>query len=158
MSYPARAEGLVNMINPTFPYESEVIFSAKFHGFEFRIFLLLDRLPYKSETAKSTKFISSWREKRPNLPNLSVAGGRTVGFITFPRVLALCEMQLASHPGVELVSPCPFPTMLTITARNWYTHTHTHTHQTSGNTPPPQRVSCYNLKQSVDEALVMLEL
>ena len=46
---------------------------------------------------------------------LSIAGGR-VGFIPFPRVLALSEMQL-SRPGFELGVTSPFPKTLTITPR-----------------------------------------
>ena len=50
---------------------------------------------------------------------LPIAGGRIIGFIPFPRVLVLlgyvnCNQ---SRPGFELVSPCPFPTTITITPR-----------------------------------------
>ena len=52
----------------------------------------------------------------PSLPYyLSIAGGR-VGFIPFPRVLALSEMQLP-RPGFELGTTSPFPITLTITPR-----------------------------------------
>ena len=52
-------------------------------GFEFRIFLLLDWYLTKA--------------KEFNLPYyLPIAGERIIGFIPFPRVLALCEMQSAS--------------------------------------------------------------
>ena len=52
--------------------------------------------------------------EEPSLPYyLPIAGGRTVGFIPFPRILVLCEMQ--SYPGFELVSLCPFPTIVSIT-------------------------------------------
>ena len=35
--------------------------------------------------------------KEPSLPYyLSIAGGRVIGFIPFPKVLVLCEMQTAS--------------------------------------------------------------
>ena len=47
---------------------------------------------------------------------LPIAGGRIIGFIPFPRLLVLCEMQSVS-PGFELMSPCPFHTMITITPR-----------------------------------------
>ena len=52
--------------------------------FEFRVFLLLDYLPHQG-----------WRTLvwRTYLP---IAGGRIIGFIPFPRVLVLCEMQSAS--------------------------------------------------------------
>ena len=43
---------------------------------------------------------------------LSIAGGRIIGFIPFPRLLVLCEKSL---PGFELVSPCSFPTVITTT-------------------------------------------
>ena len=33
------------------------------------------------------------KAKKSSLPYLPIAGGRVVGFIPFPRVLALCEMQ-----------------------------------------------------------------
>ena len=45
---------------------------------------------------------------------LPIARGRIIGFIPFPRVLVLCECN-QSRPGFELVSPCPFPTTITIT-------------------------------------------
>ena len=45
---------------------------------------------------------------------LPIAGGRIIGFIPFPRVLVLCEMKPVSS-RYELVSPCPFPTTITIT-------------------------------------------
>ena len=46
---------------------------------------------------------------------LPIAGGR-VGFIPFPRVLALSEMQLP-RPGFELGATSPFPKTLAITPR-----------------------------------------
>ena len=48
-------------------------FKAEFNRFEFRVFFLLS-LPYY----------------------LPIAGGRIIGFIPFPRVLVLCEMQSVS--------------------------------------------------------------
>ena len=39
-----------------------------------------------------------------------------MGFIPFPRVLVLCEMQSVSS-RFELVSSCPFPTTITVTPR-----------------------------------------
>ena len=49
--------------------------------------------------------------KEPSLfYHLPIAEGWIVGFMPFPRVLTLCEMQ--SHPGVELVLPCPLITMI----------------------------------------------
>ena len=54
--------------------------------------------------------------KEPSLPySLSLAGGKIVGFIPFPRLLTRCEN--ANSPGLELGSPYPFPTMVTITSR-----------------------------------------
>ena len=47
---------------------------------------------------------------------LPIAGGRIIGFIPFPRVLVLCEMQSVSS-RIELVSPCSFPTAITTTPR-----------------------------------------
>ena len=55
-------------------------FEAELNRFEFRVFLLLDYLP-----------------EEPRLPYyLLTAGGRIIGFIPFPRVLVLCEMQSVS--------------------------------------------------------------
>ena len=45
---------------------------------------------------------------------LHIDGGRIIGFIPFPRVLVLCEMQSVSS-RIWLVSPCSFPTTITIT-------------------------------------------
>ena len=47
---------------------------------------------------------------------LPIAGGRIIGFIPFPRVLVLCEMQSVSS-RFELKSPCPIPMTITITPR-----------------------------------------
>ena len=48
------------------------------HRFEFRVFLFT-------------------KAEEPSLPYyLSIAGGRLIGFIPFPRVLVLCEMQSIS--------------------------------------------------------------
>ena len=58
-------------------------FKAGFNRFELRVFLLLDCCLTKAE--------------EPSLPYyLPIAGGRIIGFITFPRVLVLCEMQSVS--------------------------------------------------------------
>ena len=55
-------------------------FKAKFNRFEFRVFLLLDSKP-----------------EEHSLPYyLSIAGGGIIGFIPFPRVLVLCEIQSVS--------------------------------------------------------------
>ena len=101
------------------------------------------------------------KAEEPSLPYyLPIVGGRIIGFIPFPKVLVLCEMQSVScriwnrvilsifyddnhyttgysfydksfvcalskceyfavkcnqsRPGFELVSPCPFPTTITI--------------------------------------------
>ena len=57
-------------------YDTRSIFEAEFNRFEFRVFLLLDSA------------------EEPSLPYyLPLAGGRIFGFIPFPRVLVLCEMQ-----------------------------------------------------------------
>ena len=57
--------------------------------------------------------------KEPSMPcYLSIAGGR-VGFIPFPRILALREMQLP-RPGFELGVTSPFPMTLTISPRASY--------------------------------------
>ena len=47
------------------------------------VFLLLDKLPHQG-----------WRTQLPYY--LPIAGGRIIGFIPFPRVLVLCEMQSVS--------------------------------------------------------------
>ena len=43
--------------------------------------------------------------KELSLSCLPISRGRIVGFISFPRILALCEIQ--TRPGFELVSPYP---------------------------------------------------
>ena len=44
----------------------------------------------------SLVWIQSFSSPRPaTIPILFIAGGRIVGFILFPRILALCEMQTA---------------------------------------------------------------
>ena len=45
---------------------------------------------------------------------LPIAGGRIIGLIPFPRVFVKCNQP---RPGFEFVSPCPFPTTITITSR-----------------------------------------
>ena len=51
-------------------------------------FLLLDYLPHQGQTGFT---------EEPSLPYyLPIAGGRIIGFIPFPRVLVLCEMQSVS--------------------------------------------------------------
>ena len=64
-----------------------------------------------SDTSSLTK-----AEEISLLYYLPIAGGRIIGFIPFTRVLVLCEIQSISS-GFELVSPCPFPTTITITPR-----------------------------------------
>ncbi len=45
----------------------------------------------------SPRLVASPRLKNPSLPYyLPIAGGRIIGFIPFPRVLVLCEMQSVS--------------------------------------------------------------
>ena len=52
--------------------------------FEFRVFLLLDKL-------------NITKAEEPSLPYyLPITGERIIGFIPFPRVLVLCEMQSVS--------------------------------------------------------------
>ena len=62
--------------------------------------LLLDWLPYQTLKAQSILLFTLTR-------------GRIAGFITSPRVLALCEMLASS--GFELGSLNPFTTTITIT-------------------------------------------
>ena len=54
----------------------------EFNRFEFIVFLLLDRLPYWLRNPLCLLFIHS--------------GRRIIGFSPFPRILALCWMQIAS--------------------------------------------------------------
>ena len=64
-------------------YGTRSIFKKSFNRYEFRVFILLDNVLTKSE--------------EPILPYyLPKAGGRIIGFIPFPRVLVLCEMQSVS--------------------------------------------------------------
>ena len=54
------------------------------------------------------------KAEEPCLSNyLPIAGGRIIGFTLFPRYVK-CNQ---SRPGFELVSPCSFSTMITITRR-----------------------------------------
>ena len=103
-----------------------------------------------SETSCLTK------AEEPTLPYyLAIAGGRIIGFIPFPRVLVLCEMQSVAskicvcvyvfiyhhyHQQVTLTTRSSqtffrHPSQSSITTRsscrlhtNTHTHTHTHTH------------------------------
>ena len=57
------------------------------------------------------------KAEEPSLPYYSpIAGGRIIGFIPFPRVLVLCEIQSTSS-RMELESQCSFTTTITITPR-----------------------------------------
>ena len=64
-------------------YDTRSIFKRSLIGFEFRVFLLLDKLPHQMKNLVC-----------PTI--LPLAGGRIIGFIPFPRVLVLCEMQSVS--------------------------------------------------------------
>ena len=62
----------------------KVNFYAEFNRFEFRVF-------------PSPRLLASPWQKKPNLPYyLPIPGGRIIGFIPFPTVLVLCEMQSVS--------------------------------------------------------------
>ena len=62
---------------PTSRMRLKVNFKTNYNRLEFGVFLLLDRLP--------------------SLPNyLLISEGRIAGFIPFPRVLVICEMQAVS--------------------------------------------------------------
>ena len=56
----------------------------------------------RSLTGLNSEFSFSWtscftKAEEPSLPyHLPIAGGRIIGFIPFPRVLVLCEMQSVS--------------------------------------------------------------
>ena len=61
----------------------KVNFKVELNRFEFRVFLLLDCCLTKAE--------------EPSVPyNLPITGGRIIGFIPFPMLLVLCEMQSVS--------------------------------------------------------------
>ena len=65
----------------------------------------------------SPRLVASPSAEEPSLLcYLPIAGGRILGFIPFPRVLVLCEMQSVSFRIWTRV-PCPFPTMITVTPR-----------------------------------------
>ena len=64
--------------------------SADLNWFEFRVFHHLDQLLHQG---------------------LLLAGGSIVGFIPFPTILVLCQMQAA----FKIRSTYPFPRMITIT-------------------------------------------
>ena len=91
VSYPARAEGLVNrasMVLFTNPsaragYDTRSIFKRSLTGLNSEFSF--------SQTSCLTK------AEENSLPYyLPIAGGRGIGFIPFPRVLVLCEMQSVS--------------------------------------------------------------
>ena len=93
---------------------------------------------------------------------LSIAAGRIVGFIPFPRVLVLCEMQTASSgmwtPVVVTVSYASnHYTINTSCPVGWGCRIHWPTLQ-RGKTPPPNECCGYDNKQSDGEAQLMLEL
>ena len=73
-------------------------FLAKFNRFEFRVFFLLDQLPHQGRRTQSALlFTHNWREN--------------YWIHTFPKRIT------AMWNRFELVSPCPFPTMITIRPR-----------------------------------------
>ena len=81
-------------------------FQAEYNWFEFRVFLLLDQLPYKG--------------KELSLPYYLLIAKNSC-----QRVLVLCEMQIALY-RIWTWQPGPFPMMITITQwpprkipRNW---------------------------------------
>ena len=63
-------------------YDAKSIFKQSLTGFN-SVFFLLDLLPHQG-----------WRTSLSYY--LPIAGGRIIGFIPFPRVLVLCEMQSTS--------------------------------------------------------------
>ena len=70
-----------------------------------------------SQSLASPRLVASPRLKNPNLSHyFSIAGGRIIGFIPFPRVLVLCEMQSVSSRIWTRIA-CPIPTTITITPR-----------------------------------------
>ena len=97
--YLARGTAQVFMIftNPS----ARVGYDTRFNRFEFSF--------------PSPRLVTSPRLKNRFCPTVyCFSGGRIIGFIPFPRVSVLCNQ---SRPGFELVSPCPFPTAITITPR-----------------------------------------
>ena len=79
----------------------KVNFQVEFNRFEFRVFLLLDKLPHQGWRIQFVLlFTHSWRENN--------------WIHTFPKCYVKCNQ---SPLGFELVSPCPFPTTITITRR-----------------------------------------
>ena len=63
-------------------YDARSICKRSLTGFEFRVFLLLDQLLRQGWRASLSYY-------------LPIAAGRMIGFIPFPSVLVLCEMQSA---------------------------------------------------------------
>ena len=67
-----------------------------------------------SLTGLNSEFFFSKTNNHTKVKELSlpyyipIAGGRIVGFMPFPRVLAVCEMK-KSHPGFEFLLLYPFP-------------------------------------------------
>ena len=64
-------------------YDTRSIFKRSLKRFEFRVFLFLDCCLTKAEEPSLSYY-------------LPIAGGRIIGFIPFPKVLVLCEMQSVS--------------------------------------------------------------
>ena len=65
--------------------------------------------------------------KEPSLPYyLRIAGGRIIGFIPFPKVLALCEMQTVSSRIWTQVAVSISNDGIHYTTNAFHTHTYTH--------------------------------
>ena len=76
----------------------------------------------------SPRMVAAPRFKSPVFPYyLLITVWRIVGFVSFPRILVCYVKCKQPHPGFELGSPYPFPTMITI-KQLIHTHTHTRTH------------------------------
>ena len=106
MSFTGKEKAYIYIYLPTPPHEQDVT---------------QGQFLKQSSTGLNSEFSFSYTSyqtmvKEPSLScYLPIAGGR-IGFIPFPRVLALCEYK-QFRPGIELGSTTPFPTTLTIRPR-----------------------------------------
>ena len=113
LAFPSTEVQLTYPTEPNYPTLTIFTSPSARAGYDTRSIFKWSLTGLKSEFSFSLTCCSTKAEE-PSLPyNLPIAGGRIIGFIPFPRVLVLCEMQ--SPPGFELMSPCPFPTTITIT-------------------------------------------
>ena len=117
---PGFLESLIIFTNPSSRagYDTRSIFKAEFNRFEFRVFCLLDLLPYQGwRTQSALLFTHSWRENN--------------WIHTFPKgiILVPCEMQSVSSriwTRVAVSNSCDDNYYTTGTSLNLLCHSKTH--------------------------------